>query len=365
MGYAVNYYRHYLGDYQRDTSQLSLLEHGAFRMLLDAYYSSDGPLPADEDTLFRMARAMTAPEQHAVRMVAARYFVRDGDTLRNARADAEIAIGLKAIDASRANGKLGGRPVRAERTQQDTQPKPSGIPSGVPSDKAPQPPTPNPQEPAVNHQAKIETPSRVSRKKTRDNPGGDATWMTPFSVAWDSYRTPGRFPFGKAAKPLRMLLDLGYTTEYVAANLGFYLKRKGVPYPKRSTDVDDWRPAKFTPNFDEFADDIKSFDGNRTPEDLQEQAEAWLSAPAAAWDKHNGTGSFPYAKAGLFLKPLHSAGHSPEKIAAHLDYYLSVGGDLKGHLKKAADRSWGGFKPNLSHFAETFMQWNPDEPCEP
>ena len=55
---AMNYYRHYLGDYQRDTAHLSLIEHGAYRCLLDAYYANDGPIPADERALFRLARAM-------------------------------------------------------------------------------------------------------------------------------------------------------------------------------------------------------------------------------------------------------------------------------------------------------------------
>jgi len=135
----VNYYRHYLGDYQRDTARLSLLEHGAYRLLLDAYYGEDGPLPADEAELFLMCKAMTAADRAAVRKVAARYFVRDGDKLTNPRADREIALGLKAIDIARNNGKRGGRPV----SHKEPSGIPAGIPSGVPSGKAPHPPTAN------------------------------------------------------------------------------------------------------------------------------------------------------------------------------------------------------------------------------
>lgn len=90
--------------------------------------------------------------------------------------------------------------------------------------------------------------------------------------------------------------------------------------------------------------------------------ETWLTAPSVAWDAINGAGSFPFGKAAKFLKPLHRAGHTPEKIADHLTFYLEMFGDLKGHLKGPDDRGWGGFKPDLARFAETFEQWNPSGP---
>lgn len=43
----MNYYRRYSGDYLRDTSKLSVLEHGAYSLLLDYYYSEETPLPLD------------------------------------------------------------------------------------------------------------------------------------------------------------------------------------------------------------------------------------------------------------------------------------------------------------------------------
>jgi hypothetical protein len=90
--------------------------------------------------------------------------------------------------------------------------------------------------------------------------------------------------------------------------------------------------------------------------------ETWLTAPSLAWDAINGAGSFPFGKAAKALAPLHKAGVAPEKIAAHLTFYLEMYGDIKGHLKAPEDRGWGGFKPNLAHFAETFEQWNPEAP---
>ena len=36
----MNYYERHLGDYARDTGHLSMLEHGAYSLLLDRYYAT-------------------------------------------------------------------------------------------------------------------------------------------------------------------------------------------------------------------------------------------------------------------------------------------------------------------------------------
>lgn len=79
--------------------------------------------------------------------------------------------------------------------------------------------------------------------------------------------TPGAFPFGPGAKPLKKLLDLGNSPEFIAECLGHYLSRRGVPFPRRSTDRDDWRPAKFKADIAIFADDLPSFNGRAILED--------------------------------------------------------------------------------------------------
>lgn len=107
----MNYFEFYCGDYARDTAHLSLAEHGAFLMLLSAYYSTERPLPADLPALHRIARAMTKPEQQAVNAVAEQFFPVGEDGLRhNERADEEVTKAQGRIDAARANGRKGGRP---------------------------------------------------------------------------------------------------------------------------------------------------------------------------------------------------------------------------------------------------------------
>lgn len=119
----MNYYNRYPGDYSRDTAHLSLIEHGAYAVLLDTYYATEKPLPADKKALYRICRASTAAERKAVDSVVSQFFKECDGVIRNPRADEEIANGQARIIAARENGNRGGRP----RNQTTTQDKPSGL----------------------------------------------------------------------------------------------------------------------------------------------------------------------------------------------------------------------------------------------
>lgn len=101
----MNYYRRYVGDYLRDTARLSMLEHGAYNLLLDYYYADERALPADLDELYLMVRAMTPADRKAVDKVLRLYFVLKPDGYHNGRADHEIRVSQTA----RGNGGKGGR----------------------------------------------------------------------------------------------------------------------------------------------------------------------------------------------------------------------------------------------------------------
>lgn len=105
----MNYYRRYIGDYQRDTMHLSITEHGAYTLLLDAYYSHSGALPRHLSELNRICRATTKSEREAVMKVAQEFFPTNGDgTRHNSRADRELDIALPAIEKMKAGGRDGG-----------------------------------------------------------------------------------------------------------------------------------------------------------------------------------------------------------------------------------------------------------------
>jgi uncharacterized phage protein (TIGR02220 family) len=123
----VNYYQRFLGDYARDTRHLSLMAHGAYSLLLDAYYATERPLPADLDSLCRICGAINPPERAAVETIADKFFQVAQDGLRhNKRADIEIAKALPRIATARANGLRGGRPV-------ETRDEPAGLGDGYPA----------------------------------------------------------------------------------------------------------------------------------------------------------------------------------------------------------------------------------------
>lgn len=107
----VNYYPHHIGDYLRDTAHLSLLEHGAYRRMLDLYYASEKPLPLDTSWLCRLVRAEHETEREAVEFILTHFFVKCEDGWRSKRADAEIKSADKRTKAARVNGKKGGRPL--------------------------------------------------------------------------------------------------------------------------------------------------------------------------------------------------------------------------------------------------------------
>jgi uncharacterized protein YdaU (DUF1376 family) len=109
----MDYYKRFMGDYQRDTGDLSLAQHGAYTVLLDHYYSVRKPLPASMEKLHRLCRATTKPEQDAVETVVEQFFPLQGDGLRhNWRADQELEKWEEMAESNREKGKLGGRPKR-------------------------------------------------------------------------------------------------------------------------------------------------------------------------------------------------------------------------------------------------------------
>ena len=86
----MHWYKHYLADYQQDTADLSLLEHGAYRALLDAYYQREGPLPSDFKLLFRITHAHSKAERQAVKRMVSAFFTSVDGHVFNSRADREI-----------------------------------------------------------------------------------------------------------------------------------------------------------------------------------------------------------------------------------------------------------------------------------
>ncbi len=62
----MNFYKHFIGDYARDTGHLTLVEHGVYRLMLDHFYGTCRPLHSDKKALYRLLRAENEAERKAV-----------------------------------------------------------------------------------------------------------------------------------------------------------------------------------------------------------------------------------------------------------------------------------------------------------
>lgn len=106
-----NWYPFYVGDYMRDTAMLSILEHGAYRLLLDHYYSTGNPLPDDEKQLHRICRAFDEQEQKAINKILQLFFLHDANAKHytHKKVEKELAkkgdISRKRAQAARNKGK--------------------------------------------------------------------------------------------------------------------------------------------------------------------------------------------------------------------------------------------------------------------
>lgn len=87
----MNYYEHHLGDYLRDAGHLSMLEEGAYRRLIDAYYIRERGLPGDLRECCKLAKATTKAERDAVAYVLREFFVLAEGLYTHGRCEKEIA----------------------------------------------------------------------------------------------------------------------------------------------------------------------------------------------------------------------------------------------------------------------------------
>lgn len=128
---TMNFYKRFIGDIQAKTGHLSLAEFGAYDRLLDHCYSTEQPLPADVDSVCRIARAMTREERKAVESVLRQFFKLTDDGYVQPRVLEMLAEAQPKIKANRENGKKGGRP-RAK--PKETEQKPTGFSVGTQSE---------------------------------------------------------------------------------------------------------------------------------------------------------------------------------------------------------------------------------------
>ncbi len=91
MGSATKYwYPHHIEKYRRKTGHLTIAEHGAYRLLMDAYWDRRGPLPIDETRLRKLIGA-DKEEWDSVRDAVLAFFKKTDEGWRHDKIDEQIA----------------------------------------------------------------------------------------------------------------------------------------------------------------------------------------------------------------------------------------------------------------------------------
>jgi uncharacterized protein YdaU (DUF1376 family) len=114
---AFPYMRFYVGDYLGDTRHLTTLEHGAYLMLIFAYWQRGKPLPADDRKLAHIA-GLTKPQWAKVKSHVIDFFEQKNAQIIHHRIEKEIehmlAKSLKSQGAGRtsAQRRLDGRSTK-------------------------------------------------------------------------------------------------------------------------------------------------------------------------------------------------------------------------------------------------------------
>jgi hypothetical protein len=99
----MHYYQHNIADYRKDTSHLTLLEHGIYRQLLDSYYLDEMPLSNDLAKLMRSHSVRSADEQQSLQNVLTDFFELTENGYIHKRCDETIAQYHGKSDKARAS----------------------------------------------------------------------------------------------------------------------------------------------------------------------------------------------------------------------------------------------------------------------
>lgn len=133
----MHYYKRNLGDYAKKAGRLSMLQHGAYTLLLDACYDRE-QFPTREQAI-EWAWASSQDEIDAVDFVLSRFFqCQDDGTYIQQRVAEELYEYACFCESQKAKGKKGGRPKKPNGLLK----KPGGLnnkPIGNPSVTQPKP----------------------------------------------------------------------------------------------------------------------------------------------------------------------------------------------------------------------------------
>lgn len=176
----MNYYPFHIGDYLSATRHLSWEEDAAYRRLLDTYYTTEKPIPADMRAACRLVLAQTDGQREAVRVVLEEFFVPTADGWVNSRADDEIANMRARQEKQRDKANKRWHKPREERGNAPAMPQHTEIDAAASkTDADAMPPVPVP----VPVKTKVKDKTPVAAAPLPD-------WLPP--DVWESWRAERR-----------------------------------------------------------------------------------------------------------------------------------------------------------------------------
>jgi uncharacterized protein YdaU (DUF1376 family) len=179
----MHYYEHHIGDYRRDTSHLSLLEHGVYRQMMDWYYLSESPLPTNYEILYRRLGARTPEEVDAIRYVVTEFFKVEGESLVHKKCEEVLSEYRDKAEKAKENGKRGGRPRKINDLQNPT------LSSGFQNENQTETKTKPKQNLTINHKPLTNNHTPLPPKGDEEEEvvviGRD--WAAEFNAFWAEY----------------------------------------------------------------------------------------------------------------------------------------------------------------------------------
>lgn len=231
----------YTGDYLRDTSDLTLTEHGIYLRLLMFCWDSRGPVPRDEMRAARIVGATSDDERVSVGSILRRFFVEHDDGWYNPRMEAEVAR-ANVLSAARSEAGRKGAGKTWSKSQAIARASDMAVAKAIAKASATTPtptptttptttPTPTPpSQPAVAREEEKATPLAPpsAKKPPRGRP--------PTAKVWEAYATAYLATYG--TEPVRNAMINGQMCNFVArigaeeapAVASSYLRNKSTRY---------------------------------------------------------------------------------------------------------------------------------------
>ena len=128
----MHYYKFNIGDFDKSTRHLSIIERGLFRDILDLYVKDEKPITDNLKKLERLLCIKTKAEKEALQNILDDFFVLTDDGYYSEYCQSILNDTTDRVEASRENGKKGGRPSKQSQNetkdngnQDESQSKPS------------------------------------------------------------------------------------------------------------------------------------------------------------------------------------------------------------------------------------------------